>query len=64
VHFLSFPAFGLVTLHGLYAGTDSGAPWLRTIYLTAILAVGALTVVRLMGHGHPAARRAPARVGN
>lgn len=63
VHFLSFPAFGLVTLHGLYAGTDSGAPWLRTMYLTAILAVGALTVVRLLGHDHSAARRAAVRVG-
>jgi len=61
VHFLSFPAFGLVTLHGLYAGTDSGAPWLRTIYLTAILAVGVLTVVRVLGHASPAARRTSAR---
>ena len=61
VHFLSFPAFGLVTLHGLYAGTDSGAPWLRAIYLTAILAVGALTVVRVLGHAGPAVRRASAR---
>lgn len=62
VHFLSFPAFGLVTLHGLYAGTDSGAPWLRTMYLAAVLAVGALTFVRLLGHAGPAARRASARV--
>jgi predicted ferric reductase len=60
VHFLSFPAFGLVTLHGLYAGTDSGAPWLRMIYLAAILAVGALTVVRLLGHAGPGVRRASA----
>ena len=60
VHFLSFPAFGLVTLHGLFAGTDSGAPWLRTIYLTAILAVGTLTVVRLLGHAGPSVRRASA----
>jgi predicted ferric reductase len=61
VHFLSFPAFGLVTLHGLYAGTDSGAPWLQTIYLTAILAVGVLIVVRILAHAGPAVRRASAR---
>jgi predicted ferric reductase len=61
VHVLSFPAFGLVTLHGLYAGTDSGAPWLRMIYLAAILAVGVLTVVHVLGHAGPAVRRASAR---
>ncbi|MCC6176213.1 MAG: hypothetical protein IT305_12980 [Chloroflexi bacterium] len=61
VHFLSFPAFGLVTLHGLYAGTDSGSPWMRTIYLSAVLAVPVLTAVRLVGHAGPAVRRASAR---
>ncbi|MBI4491863.1 MAG: hypothetical protein HY690_03615 [Chloroflexi bacterium] len=35
VHFLSFPAFGLATLHGLLAGTDGGALWLRALYLLA-----------------------------
>jgi predicted ferric reductase len=60
VHLLSFPAFGLVTLHGLFAGTDSGAPWIRTIYLTAILGVGALTVVRLLGHAGRSERRTSA----
>ena len=61
VHFLSFPAFGLITLHGLFAGTDSAAPWLRAIYLTAILLVGMLTVVRLLGRTGAAVRRIPAR---
>jgi predicted ferric reductase len=61
VHFLSFPAFGLVTLHGLFAGTDSGAAWMRAIYLTAALLVGMLTVVRLLGRSGAAMRRTPAR---
>jgi predicted ferric reductase len=57
IHVLSLPAFGLVTLHSLFAGTDSGAPWLRAIYLMAVLLVGMLTVVRLLGHAGPAERR-------
>ena len=59
VHFLSFPAFGLVTLHGLYAGTDSGASWMQAVYLTALFAVGMLTVVRLLTRAGPTTRRAP-----
>ena len=57
VHFLSFPAFGLVTLHGLFAGTDSGAPWLRAVYLTAILLVAMLTVVRMLSRTRSSVRR-------
>lgn len=60
VHVLSFPAFGLVTLHGLYAGTDSTAPWLQAIYLVSVVAVGTLTLVRLLRSAGSAARPAPA----
>lgn len=61
VHLLSFPAFGLVTLHGLLAGTDSEAPWLRAVYLGAVVLVGTLTVVRLLSRAGPVLRRAPRR---
>jgi predicted ferric reductase len=57
IHVLSFPAFGLVTLHGLLAGTDSSTPWLRTVYLTAVLLTGMLTLVRLLGRAGSTARR-------
>lgn len=63
IHFLSFPAFGLVTLHGLFAGSDGAAPWLRAIYLTAVLLTGILTVVRLLARAGPVERRAAARSG-
>ena len=33
VHYLAFPMVGLVTLHGLLAGTESPTPWMRLIYL-------------------------------
>jgi hypothetical protein len=61
VHFLSIPAFGLITLHGLFAGTDSGAPWMQAVYLTALFAVGTLTVVRLLSRAGPTTRRTPTR---
>jgi sulfoxide reductase heme-binding subunit YedZ len=35
LHFLSFPAFALVTLHGILAGTDTNQPWMLLLYLGA-----------------------------
>jgi DMSO/TMAO reductase YedYZ heme-binding membrane subunit len=35
LHFLSFPAFALVTLHGVLAGTDITQPWMMLLYLGA-----------------------------
>lgn len=64
VHLLSFPAFGLVTLHGLFAGTDSAAPWLRGLYLGAVLLVGVLTALRLLGRTGPSQGRAAAPAGS
>ena len=61
IHFLSFPAFGLITLHGLFAGTDSGSAWLRAIYLTAVVLVGMLTALRVLSRSGPAMRRTPTR---
>jgi sulfoxide reductase heme-binding subunit YedZ len=61
VHFLSFPAFGLITLHGLFAGTDSGSPWVLGTYITATMLVGMLTLVRMLSRAGPAVRRNPTR---
>lgn len=47
LHFLSFATFALVTLHGLFAGSDSGALWMKVIYAGAAAIVGILTLIRL-----------------
>jgi len=41
IHLLAFAAFGLLTAHGLAAGTDSGTPWARALY------VGAVTLIAI-----------------
>ena len=46
IHYVSFIAFGLVTLHGWFAGSDSGEPWMRAIYAFSTSAVVFLIVVR------------------
>jgi len=46
VHFVSFLAFAMVTLHGWFAGSDSGEPWMRAIYAFATSAVLFLILVR------------------
>lgn len=47
LHRSSFAVFALATLHGLFAGSDSGAPWLRLLYLGAAATVSALLLQRL-----------------
>jgi methionine sulfoxide reductase heme-binding subunit len=49
LHVLSFVAFGLVTAHGLLAGSDASEPWQRALYGMAVGAVGFLTLLRLFG---------------
>jgi methionine sulfoxide reductase heme-binding subunit len=49
LHIFSFVAFGLVTAHGLLAGSDATEPWQRALYGMAIGAVGFLTLLRLFG---------------
>lgn len=48
VHFASFPLFGVATIHGLVAGTDSNA-LMTAAYAVAAAAVVGLTVVRVRG---------------
>jgi sulfoxide reductase heme-binding subunit YedZ len=49
LHVFSFVAFGLVTAHGLLAGSDATEPWQRALYGMAVGAVGFLTLLRLFG---------------
>jgi predicted ferric reductase len=49
LHIFSFVAFGLVTAHGLLAGSDATEPWQRALYGMAIGAVSFLTLLRLVG---------------
>ena len=48
LHYLTFPAYALVTLHGLMAGTDSGTSSMRGLYVASVLLVLFLTNYRLM----------------
>jgi predicted ferric reductase len=61
LHYTSFVAFLLVTLHGLLAGTDSGEPWMRLVYIGAAGLVALLIVIRFVTPRQPAPGRAPAR---
>jgi methionine sulfoxide reductase heme-binding subunit len=46
IHYVSFFAFAMVTIHGWIAGSDSGEPWMRAIYAFATSAVVFLVLVR------------------
>jgi DMSO/TMAO reductase YedYZ heme-binding membrane subunit len=48
LHFLSFPAFALVTLHGVLAGTDTNQPWMLSLYLGAGALFAFLIVSRFL----------------
>jgi len=47
LHYLTFPAFALLTLHGILAGADSAQPWMFAVYWTAAGTVLLLTALRL-----------------
>jgi DMSO/TMAO reductase YedYZ heme-binding membrane subunit len=48
-HFLSFPLFALTTIHALSAGTDAGNVVWRGIVAAVVVAVTALTFIRVQG---------------
>jgi DMSO/TMAO reductase YedYZ heme-binding membrane subunit len=59
LHYLTFVAYGLVTLHGLMAGTDSADPGMRLVYLGSSTLVIFLTLFRVLaGADQPEGRRA------
>jgi len=57
VHYLTFGVWIASTAHGIGAGTDAGAGWLRVLYLVAIGSVALATVWRV---ARPALIPAPA----
>ncbi len=50
LHYVSFALFALVTLHGLFAGSDSGLAWTHALYLGSSASVIFLTLVRMFAH--------------
>lgn len=46
-HYLAFGVFGLGTLHGLFAGTDSGEAWALAMYAGCTIAVVSLLACRI-----------------
>jgi sulfoxide reductase heme-binding subunit YedZ len=60
LHRASFVVFGLATLHGILAGSDTGLPWMQAIYLLAATSIGMLGLHRGISAWH-SIRRAHAR---
>jgi sulfoxide reductase heme-binding subunit YedZ len=48
IHYASFAGFALVTAHGIFSGADAHTAWMILIYVAAALAVGGLTLRRVM----------------
>jgi sulfoxide reductase heme-binding subunit YedZ len=48
LHYLSFVAFVLVTVHGVLAGSDADLGWMRSVYFAASASTLFLTVMRLV----------------
>ncbi len=60
LHYLTFLAYIMTTLHGWMAGTD--AALLAPVYIGSILATFFLTIYRILTAGTKPARRKPARL--
>jgi predicted ferric reductase len=60
LHLTSYLAFGLVTLHGLFAGTDASLLGFRIVLVGSMAAVVALLAVRVLRDGKPTERAVPA----
>ncbi len=60
LHYATFGLFGLATVHGLAAGSDSGAPWAFGLYGGAVGAVVFATGWRALACPAPAHERRPA----
>lgn len=56
LHWLTYAVFAAATTHGVFAGTDSGTPWMRNLYLGSLGAVVFATAWRALA---PPARAAP-----
>jgi predicted ferric reductase len=47
LHYLSFVAFVLVTIHALAVGTDRGNAWFASVYAVVLLVVATLVAIRI-----------------
>jgi len=47
-HYTAFAVFALGTMHGVFAGTDTGAGWALTIYVASCAGVAAMLVYRIL----------------
>jgi sulfoxide reductase heme-binding subunit YedZ len=48
LHWATYAVFGLATVHGLAAGTDTSRPWSMGLYLGAVFAVAMATAWRVL----------------
>jgi predicted ferric reductase len=51
IHYLSFVAFVLVTIHAVAVGTDRSNRWFAAIYVVQVIAVASLVGLRLIARG-------------
>ncbi len=58
-HLLAVPTFTLTLVHGVFAGTDSGRPWVSITYLVTGAVVLFLVIVRGLTAGYRPPRAAP-----
>lgn len=58
IHYLTFVVWAAATLHGIGAGTDSTAEWLRMLYVVSVGSVAGALAWRVSASSEPA-RRAP-----
>ncbi len=58
LHWLTYGVFALATAHGVAAGTDTGRPWARDLYVGALGAVVLATVWRALAPRPTRARTA------
>lgn len=57
LHMATFPLWGIAALHGIFAGSDSGQPWVQQLYVWSIASVVFLVAIRVGSRARPAARR-------
>jgi predicted ferric reductase len=48
LHYLGLITFALVTVHGLFAGSESGLLWMRAVYAGSAAVIGSLALLRLV----------------
>jgi predicted ferric reductase len=61
LHVLTFAVYALTTVHGIVAGSNTGAWWAIAIYGCSIVLIGALLLLRFLGVGAPRSPARPAR---